>query len=216
MTDIQIRAINNFLHNNSPELSRTFRFVLKSHSNPHVYQADEFNRTPIHYATILGAKSVLQFYLEHKLYNVNHIDCMGQTALWKAIHMGSSDTVDLIFLLMRNGANPNIPDACGITPLMHAVLTENPTLVNALIAAGANPTARIKKEGLFFRANDTALSLAVRLQTLDGRTKHLTSNQLKLIQLLVRYTKEPTLIFHAMQQTKNPSLRQYITECMVS
>ncbi len=59
--------------------------------------------------------------------------------------------------LLSKGANPNLPDSIGYTPLMHAVLTENssPALVRLLLEHGADAKAKAK-DGL------TALTFANR------------------------------------------------------
>ena len=65
--------------------------------------------------------------------------------------------LDIVQVLLTKGANPNVPDSLGYTPLLHAVLTESSSLemVKLLLEHGAD--AKVKaKDGL------TALSFAKR------------------------------------------------------
>jgi ankyrin repeat protein len=50
---------------------------------------------------------------------------------------------DLALLLLEEGANPNVPDSIGRTPLHAAVETGRAELVNSLLAHGADPNARL-------------------------------------------------------------------------
>ncbi len=44
----------------------------------------------------------------------------------------------LALLLLKKGAEPNLPDREGFTPLQHAFLKKNPEVVAALINAGVD------------------------------------------------------------------------------
>ncbi|MDR2693992.1 MAG: ankyrin repeat domain-containing protein [Chitinispirillales bacterium] len=67
--------------------------------------------------------------------DVNGQGASGRTALLEAAWGGSADIVD--FLLER-GANPNIADKSGFTPLMRAVEGEYQSIAGALIKKGAD------------------------------------------------------------------------------
>lgn len=202
----------------SSDMASMFVFVTLSHSNPRLYPVDIYNRTPLYYAAAIRCREVLQYYLVNNIYDVNAVDCLGETALSNAIQLCSlpSDTSNLIDLLIH-GANPNLHAYDSPTPLMRAVLKENEALVANLLMAGANPYIRFKEQGLFLRKGDTALSLATRLNTLDcsNTSGPVTKTQMNIIRILVNYTKSKAgLIFHALQQTTNPILKNYILDCM--
>lgn len=49
---------------------------------------------------------------------------------------------DIAALLLERKANPNLPDAEGIPPIMHAVINEDLPMVKLLISYGAQPSAQ--------------------------------------------------------------------------
>lgn len=67
--------------------------------------------------------------------NVNARDRSGRSALWHV----SAQRPDLIEFLVHHGANVNLPDNLGTTPLMRASGACNPEAVRALLSAGADP-----------------------------------------------------------------------------
>ena len=118
-----------------------------------------------------------------------------------------------MYLLLRYGADPNVGSPGSPTPLMLAVMKEDVPIVNSLLLMGADPNRRIQEEGLFFKSNDTALSLAVRLDSLCGTKSAYTPAQLDCIASILQ--KSPigissTVLFHALQQTKDKKLKDYI------
>eukprot|EP00043_Microstomoeca_roanoka_P020328 m.244374 g.244374 ORF g.244374 m.244374 type:complete len:1483 (+) comp17147_c7_seq2:978-5426(+) len=79
----------------------------------------------------------------------------GCTALHVACRMENPQ--ELISALLAHGADPNVPDRLGQTPLMYAVVAGLPAAVRSMIDHGANVNAKTKRSG------QTALHLAVRL-----------------------------------------------------
>jgi ankyrin repeat protein len=72
--------------------------------------------------------------------DVNAVDTLDQTALIGAV---SHKQLLVIKLLLNSGANPNLPDQAGWTPLIHAVYAgADPDLLGILIDAGADVNGR--------------------------------------------------------------------------
>ncbi len=59
----------------------------------------------------------------------------GATALHQAVFRGNDEVVEL---LLRSGADPNIGDRIGATPLFYAIWTGQERMVELLLSAGAN------------------------------------------------------------------------------
>ncbi|HEY6923488.1 MAG TPA: ankyrin repeat domain-containing protein [Steroidobacteraceae bacterium] len=69
-----------------------------------------------------------------QLTDINSRDDAGRTALLLATLHGQSKAAEL---LLAHGANPNVPDAEGVTPLSAAVAGNHSTLIRMLKRAGA-------------------------------------------------------------------------------
>jgi ankyrin repeat protein len=150
------------------------------------------------------------------MYDVNATDCMGNTPLSHAIQHYDREnpqiTRDMLYILLKYGANPNQTDAGSPTPLMLAALREDVGIVNGLLLMGADPNIRLQEEGLFFKASDTALSLAIRSHTFLGKSNQ-SPGQLECICTILQNTRvpiTPNVLFHALQQTKDPVVKAFI------
>ncbi|WP_257265623.1 ankyrin repeat domain-containing protein [Endozoicomonas sp. ONNA2] len=77
-------------------------------------------------------------YLLDKGLDINALDSSGHTPVLKAVTNGSAKAIDT---LMQRGANPEIPDRWGITPLCTVVdfHRKDECMVNSLLANGVNP-----------------------------------------------------------------------------
>jgi len=73
--------------------------------------------------------------------DVDHINNLGWTALLEAIILGNGTRPyqQIVDLLIAAGANVNIADGDGITPLEHAHARGYTHIEKALLAAGAKP-----------------------------------------------------------------------------
>jgi ankyrin repeat protein len=160
---------------------------------------DEYGRSPLHYCCQIPAPGAIDILLSLRHFDVNHQDCLGHTPLVCLLHGYSECSREFIhsiaFLLLRNGADPNI---CGsfLTPLMLAVIHKDVFLVQLLLQFGANPNVRLDdSESLLIPARSSALSLAVR----PPLNSILTETDIHIIWYLIQYTS-PATIFHAIQK----------------
>jgi len=71
--------------------------------------------------------------------NVNHVNNLGWTALLEAIMLGNgtSNYQHIVALLLKAGANPNLADRDGISPLQHARTRGYREIEKLLLSAGA-------------------------------------------------------------------------------
>ena len=71
--------------------------------------------------------------------DVNHVNNLGWTALLEAIILGEGDArhTEVVRLLVEGGADPNLPDGEGVTPLQHAEQRGYSQMAGILREAGA-------------------------------------------------------------------------------
>jgi ankyrin repeat protein len=69
-----------------------------------------------------GHVETVRLLLEHSEIDVNHINNLGWTALIEAVILsdGGPRHIEIVRLLLAHGADPNIADRDGISPLKHA------------------------------------------------------------------------------------------------
>lgn len=89
--------------------------------------------------------AVIQFLLDNKAYT-NYQDENGETALMLAVDFAcalsevvdsATDNLDIIKLLIKNGADVNLKNSKGFTALDKAASYENQSVINYLLAQGA-------------------------------------------------------------------------------
>lgn len=88
-----------------------------------------------------GNNDVAKFIIEKKA-NLNYVSLNG-TALMACVVKGS---LELGELLLKNGANPNLTDANGITALMYAVQFQNEKMIKLLLDYKADKNS-VDKQG---------------------------------------------------------------------
>lgn len=86
-----------------------------------------------------GHVEVVQELLTTTDIDVNHINNLGWTALMEAIILsdGGKTHQEIVQLLIDHGADVNIPDHDGVTPLQHAQERGYQEMVEMLVKAGA-------------------------------------------------------------------------------
>jgi ankyrin repeat protein len=86
-----------------------------------------------------GHVEVVQWLLENTDINVNHVNNLGWTALLEAIILsnGGPRHQQIVALLIKHGADVNLADKDGVTPLAHARQRGYADIERVLSAAGA-------------------------------------------------------------------------------
>ncbi|MBC5768076.1 ankyrin repeat domain-containing protein [Ramlibacter albus] len=71
--------------------------------------------------------------------DVDHVNNLGWTALLEAVILGDGSPryVEIVQMLVTRGANVNLPDRQGVTPLQHAVQRNQQRVAQVLRTAGA-------------------------------------------------------------------------------
>jgi ankyrin repeat protein len=104
--------------------------ALNKQTDKDISSGDKLGNTPLHHAT--SKPEILEFLLEKDEGNkaLNSQNSQGQTPLIKAVLEGDFATIEL---LLEKGADVNIPDKNGNTPLMYACILENKNVINRLL-----------------------------------------------------------------------------------
>lgn len=76
--------------------------------------------------------------------NLDELDSGGRTAVSHACERGH---LDILCLLLRNGASPSVTGKWGIAPLHYACAANFPALLRRLLEAGANPLFKTPEPG---------------------------------------------------------------------
>lgn len=86
-----------------------------------------------------GHAGIVQYLLEHSDVNVDHVNNLGWTALLEAVILGDggSSHTRIVRLLTEHGADVNLADKDGITPLSHAEQRGYAEIAAILKEAGA-------------------------------------------------------------------------------
>ena len=160
--------------------------------------------TPLLYAARQDARGAAEA-LAAAGANLDATDPDGTTALVMAI---INAQYDLAELLLRQGADPNVADVTGMTPLYAAVnrhrledtvgrpnprphgRVDEPALVRALLAHGADPNARLKRPVLERLHNDGDANLGEGATPLMRAAK---DADVELMQILLSHGADPRL-----------------------
>lgn len=86
-----------------------------------------------------GHVETVKYLLENTDIEVDHVNNLAWTALLEAIILGtgSEDHIKVVKLLLEHGADPNLADGKGVTPLKHAREKSYKEIEKLLIDAGA-------------------------------------------------------------------------------
>jgi len=112
------------------------RLMLSSGAD--VYSLDSYNGTGLIRAADRGFVEIVRELLKTPIV-VDHVNRLGWTALLEAIILGTGDPkrTQVVRLLVEAGANINLADRNGVTPLQHARSKGYTAMASILEAAGA-------------------------------------------------------------------------------
>jgi uncharacterized protein len=115
---------------------RLLGLTLRNGAN--VYSLDSYNGTGLIRAAERGHFRIVKRLLQTDI-EVNHVNNLGWTALLEAIILGDGGRshTEVVRLLVGAGANVNLADGEGVTPLEHAQLRGYEEIVRILESAGA-------------------------------------------------------------------------------
>jgi ankyrin repeat protein len=101
---------------------------------------DSYNGTGLIRAADRGYAQIVERLLETKI-AIDHVNRLGWTALLEAIILGTGDQrhTDVVRLLVDAGADVNLADGQGVTPLAHARRRGFDAIATILERAGARP-----------------------------------------------------------------------------
>lgn len=140
--DVNLRddILNNpFLLAGAEGLLDILKLTVKAGADPKL--TNRFGGTALIPAAERGHVEVVKYLLAHTNIDINHVNNLGWTALLEAIVLsdGGPTHQEIVMLLIRHGANVNIPDRAGRTPLRHARERGYKKIQALLEAAGARP-----------------------------------------------------------------------------
>ncbi|MGD9894985.1 MAG: ankyrin repeat domain-containing protein [Dehalococcoidia bacterium] len=114
------------------------RLALRSGAD--VHSLDSYNGTGLIRAADRGHVEIIRELLTTPI-AIDHVNRLGWTALLEAIILGRGDErhTEVVRLLVAAGANVNLADGNGVTPLAHARQRGQAAIAEILLQAGARP-----------------------------------------------------------------------------
>jgi ankyrin repeat protein len=137
--DLRDNMLNNpFLYAGAEGLLEILKLAHEAGANPAI--PNRYGGVAIIPAAEHGHLAVIEFLLDQTTINVNHINNLGWTALLEAIILsdGGPTHQQVVRVLLAGGANPNLADAQGVTPLAHARQRGFAEIERILLDAGAH------------------------------------------------------------------------------
>jgi hypothetical protein len=131
------RLDNPFLYAGAEGLLDILRLTIAAGADPTI--TNRFGGTALIPAAERGHVEVVAELLANTSVDVNHVNNLGWMALLEAIILsdGGPRHVEVVRLLIDAGADVNLPDANGVTPLAHAQARGYTVISEILLAVGA-------------------------------------------------------------------------------
>ncbi|RDU35699.1 hypothetical protein DRW41_16275 [Neobacillus piezotolerans] len=136
--DIRDNMKNNvFLYAGAEGYIDILKLAIKAGADPHI--TNRYGGVAVIPASERGHVKVVELLLTETDISVNHVNNLGWTALIEAIILnnGNMRQQEIIRLLIKHGADVNIPDGDGVTPLTHARNKGFKEIEKILVEAGA-------------------------------------------------------------------------------
>ena len=139
--DVNIRDNNKenpLLHAGARGWLDILRLAIEAHADTRL--TNRFGGISIIPASERGHVEVVRELLTHTDINVNHVNNFGWTALLEAIILSNGDKAhqQIVQLLVDHGADVNLADKDGVTPLQHARERRFTEIERTLLQAGAH------------------------------------------------------------------------------
>lgn len=131
------RSDNPFLYAGAQGQLAIVRLAIRAGADPRL--TNRFGGTALIPAAERGHVEVVRELLTRSKVDVNHVNNLGWTALLEAIVLsdGGPRHQQVVALLLAHGADVNIPDKDGVTPLQHARRRGYADIERMLVQAGA-------------------------------------------------------------------------------
>lgn len=200
--NIQDNMKNNpFLYAGAEGYIELLKLTIDAGADPAI--TNRYGGTALIPASEHGYVDVVKLLLDNTNIDINHVNNLGWTALMEAIVLGDGgeSQQETIKLLIEHGADINIPDSGGITPLQHAEEKGYKEIIKILQTEKFNRLSETNrnhmKEQFFQAANqgnvtmiNTLLSEGIDINVTDerGRTAAMIAtyaNQLETVRILI-------------------------------
>ncbi len=136
--DLQDDVLNNpFLYSGAEGLMEILKLTHRAGADPSI--RNRYGGVAIIPASEKGHLDAVRYLLEETDVDVNHINDLGWTALLEAVILTDGGPVfhQIVAELIAHGADVNIADGDGVTPLAHAQQRGYREIESQLVAAGA-------------------------------------------------------------------------------